>query len=91
MEASTPLILVGDDEFAQYQPEFFLLCDRLAVCEEIREGWFSDEALMVDMFDFVTTAEEMDAAVAALELPNVVATTKLLSALKAVRQYWTLQ
>ena len=80
--------MVGNDEVAQYQHEFVALCDRLNVCEEIREGYYSDEARMVDLFDFIETAEDMDKAVTALGLPGITAVSYLVDALQAVREHW---
>ena len=85
------VILVSNDEVAQYEREFSLLCDRLAVCEEIREGYYSDEARVGSLFDMLTTAEEKDAAIAALELPGISANTELLTVLKAISQLWRMQ
>lgn len=85
------IIIVGNDEISQFDAEFSLLCSRLDVCEEIREGYYSDEALLADPFDMLATAEEMDMAVAALQLPDVTPGSELLDVLKAVRRYWALQ
>ncbi len=80
-------VVVGNDEVSQFAVEFALLCDRLNVCEEIREGYYSDEARVCDLFDMVTSNDEIDTQVAALDLLGIRPESYLIDALRAVRNY----
>ena len=82
------VIVVRDDELARYKHEFSLLCDRLDVCEEIRDGYYSDEALLGDLFSFLDPPKHVAARVASLDLPGVTRATDLLDVLMLIRKLW---
>jgi hypothetical protein len=88
MSPGRHLVVVSNDEVSQYRRELSLLLDRLDVCEEVREGYYSDEARVCDLFSFLDRREDVDARVAALELPGVTPSTHLIDALRSIRQIW---
>ena len=82
------VIVVRDDEVSRYQHEFALLCNRLEVCQEIREGYYSDEALLGDLFSFLDPPEQVAARVASLDLPGITRGSDLLDVLRLIRERW---
>jgi hypothetical protein len=82
------VIVVGNDEVSRYQQEFGSLCDRLDVCDEIRDGYYSDEARLGDLFSFLDSAEAVAGRVAALELPGITRSSYLVDVLRLIRDLW---
>ncbi len=83
-----PVIVVGNHEFSRYQQEFWSLCDRLGVCDEFRDGYYSDEARLGDLISFLDSAEAVAARVAALELPGISRSSYLVDVLRVIRDLW---
>jgi hypothetical protein len=84
------VIVVGNDEFSRYQREFWSLCGRLGVCDEIRDGYYSDEARLGDLFSFLDSAEAVATRVAALELPGITRSSYLVDVLRLIRDLWAM-
>ena len=81
-------MVVGNDEISQYQQEFWSLCDRLGLCDEIRGGYYSDEARLGDLFSFLDSAESVAARITTLELPGITRSSYLVDALRLIRVLW---
>ena len=84
------VMVVGNDEISRYRQEFWSLCDRLGVCDEIRDGYYSDEARLGDLFSFLDLADAVAARVTALELPGISRSSYLIDVLGLIRDLWAL-
>lgn len=80
-----------NDEILEYGTELSQLMDALQVCEEIREGCYSDESLIMDLFDRVATDDEIEAALQQLALPSVSPSARIVDVLREMRRLKTLQ
>lgn len=74
------------DGIDAYQAELTFLMDVLEVEPEIRDGWYSDESRIGDLFSPWDPPEEVAAHLARLDLPAVDLATPLLPVLVEIRR-----
>lgn len=85
------VVSVTDDELLEFAPELRQLMDALSVEPEIREAHFSDESVVADLFDVLTTRAEIEAHLRNLDLPIVSPSALLIEVLREMRQLQRLQ